>query len=103
MRLELNLAEEFGPYLADGAVAAEFRMGRIDPYADVYAEIVLNFTGVRMANSSFVNALVAGVIEQHGPALLERLVFQGCNPVIRVLVESAISLGMEKAGALHSA
>jgi len=53
---------------------------------------VLNFNGVRNANSSFVNALVAGFIEQHGTQMLDRLVFQGCNPVVRVLVESAISL-----------
>jgi hypothetical protein len=43
-----------------------------------------------------VNALLSGFIEQHGPQVLDRLVFQGCNPVVRVLVESAISLGLEK-------
>ncbi len=96
MKLELHLAQEFGPRLADGARAAEFRMGRLDPYADICKEIVLDFTGVRSANSSFVNALVSGFIEQHGPKALDLLVFQGCNPVIRVLVEAAISLGLEK-------
>jgi len=96
MKLELHLADEFGPGLADGALALEFRMGRIDPYADICEEMVLNFTGVRVANSSFINALVAGAIEQSGPDLLNRLVFKGCNPVIRVLVEAAISLGLEK-------
>jgi hypothetical protein len=96
MKLELNLAEEFGTGLADGALAAEFRMGRLDPYADICTEIVLDFTGVRNANSSFVNALVSGFIEQHGPKVLSQLVFQGCNGVVRVLVESAISLGLEK-------
>lgn len=96
MKLELNLAEEFGAGLADGALAAEFRQGKMAPYAGICSEIVLNFTGVRNANSSFMNALVAGFIEQHGPQVLDRLVFQGCNPVLRVLVESAISLGQEK-------
>lgn len=96
MKLELHLAQEFGSLLADGALAAEFRMGRLDPYADICEEIVLDFTGVRSANSSFVNALVSGFIEQHGPKGLDLLVFQGCNPVVRVLVESAISLGLEK-------
>ncbi len=96
MKLELNLADEFGTGLADGALEAEFRQGRMDPYAGICPEIVLNFTGVRNANSSFVNALVAGFVEQHGPQVLDRLVFRGCNPVVRVLVESAISLGLEK-------
>lgn len=96
MKLELHLAEEFGPGLADGALALEFRRGRMDPYADMCQEMVLDFTGVRVANSSFINALVAGAIEQHGPELLDRLVFKCCNPVLRVLVEAAISLGLEK-------
>jgi hypothetical protein len=96
MKLELNLADEFGAGLADGALAAELRQGQMDPYASICTEIALNFTGIRNANSSFVNALVSGFIEQHGPQALDRLVFQGCNPVVRVLVESAISLGLEK-------
>ena len=96
MKLEINLVEEFGTGLADGALAAEFRMGRLDPYADICQEISLDFTGVRNANSSFVNALVSGFIEQHGSKGLSLLVFCGCNPVVRVLVESAITLGLEK-------
>jgi anti-anti-sigma regulatory factor len=100
VKLELDLAEEFGSGLADGALAAEFRMGRLDPYADICTEIVLDFSGVRHANSSFINALVAGFVEQHGPKGLDLLIFKGCNAVIRVLVESAISLGLEK-HALH--
>ncbi len=96
MKLDLNLAEEFGSGLADGAMAAEFRLSRMDPYADICHEIVLDFSGVRSANSSFINALMAGFVEQHGPSVLERMTFKGCNPVIRLLVESAVSLGIEK-------
>lgn len=96
MNLELDLAEEFGSRLADGAMAAEFRLGHLDPYAEICREIVLDFSRIRSANSSFINALVAGFIEQHGPAVLDRLIFKGCNPVVRVLVESAVALGIEK-------
>lgn len=98
MKLELDLAEEFGPRLANGTRAAEFRLGRMDPYAALCTQIELDFTGIRSANSSFVNALVSGFIEQHGPQVLDKLVFKGGNPVVRVLVESAISLGVEKHG-----
>ncbi|MDP1586869.1 MAG: STAS-like domain-containing protein [Prosthecobacter sp.] len=96
MKMELNLAEEFGPRLADGEQAAEFRLGRIDPYVGICDEMVLDFTGIRNANSSFINALLAGAIEQHGEGILQRMVFKGCNPVVKVLVESAISLGLDK-------
>lgn len=33
MKFELNLAEKFGTGLADDALAAEFRMERMDTYA----------------------------------------------------------------------
>jgi hypothetical protein len=96
MKLELKLADEIGTHLADGAQAVAFRMVRIDPYVGMNAEIVLDFTGVRHGNSSFVNALLTGLIEEHGEALLERLTFRGCNPILRVLIEGAIALGLEK-------
>ncbi len=103
MNLELYMAEEFGRSMSDGARAYEYRRGRLDPYVDISDTIVFDFTGVRSANSSFVNALVAGAVEQHGEAFLKKVRFKGCSPVIRVLVESAISLGREKHMRLHHA
>lgn len=96
MKHELSLAGDFGPQLADGEAASRYRLARIEPYLDLCEQVVLDFTGVRSANSSFVNALVAGVIEQHGRSVLSKLAFKGCNPVIRVLVEAAVSLGLRK-------
>lgn len=96
MKLQLLLVEEFGPLLGDGDLAAQYRAGRIDPYVDLCGEIVLDFTGVRTGNSSFVNALVAGLVQEHGEAVLKLLVFKGCNPVLQVLVASAIDLGLQK-------
>ena len=96
MKLHLNLAEDFGAQLADGSQAAEYRIGRIDPYVSLCEEIVLDFTGVRTANSSFINALITALLEHDGEAILKRLTFKGCNPVLQVLVEGAIDLGLQK-------
>ncbi len=96
MSMELSLAADFGSQLADGERAASYRMTRIEPYLGMGELIVLDFSGVRSANSSFVNALIAGIVEQHGPAVLKKVSFKGCNPMIRVLVEAAISLGLRK-------
>jgi hypothetical protein len=96
MKHELSLAEEFGTHLADGTLAAAFRRSRIEPYVGMCEKVVLDFNGVRNANSSFINALIAGLVEQHGRDVLKVLVFKGCNPVVRVLVEGAISLGLKK-------
>jgi hypothetical protein len=96
MKMEFKLAHEIGTHLADGAQALAFRMVRLDPYLGMNAAIVLDFTGVRHGNSSFANALLTGLIEAQGEAVLERLTFRGCNPILRVLVEGAIALGLEK-------
>lgn len=63
---------------------------------DICETIVLDFAGVRTGNSSFVNGLVSGLVEQHGPEVLRKVVLKGCNPVLQVLVESAIDLGSQK-------
>ncbi len=97
MKHELSIAEEFGPQLSDGALAARFRQQRIEPYLAICEHVVLDFTRVRNANSSFINALVAGTIEEHGQTAIAKLVFKGCNPALRVLLESAIELGLGKA------
>ncbi len=96
MKIELSLAHDFGTHLADGYEAADYRRGRIDPYVEICEGVVLDFTRVRTANSSFVNGLVAALVEQHGAAVLRKVVFKGCNPVLKVLVESAIDLGLQK-------
>jgi len=96
MKLELHLAEELGSHLADGAKAVAFRMVRIDPYIGMQAEITLDFTGVRHGNSSFVNGLLTGLLEEHGETLLDRMTFRGCNPILKVLIEGAIALGIQK-------
>jgi hypothetical protein len=94
--ITISVAKELGIHLADGETAARFRQARIDPYVSLCPEITLDFTGVRNANSSFMNALISGVVEQHGEAVLERMTFKGCNPLIRVLAEAAIDLGVQK-------
>ena len=96
MILQLSLAQDFGAQLGDGSRAAEYRAQRIDPNIVTCDEIVFDFTGVRTANSSFVNALVTAIAERHGERILDKLTFKGCNRTVRVLVEGAIDLGLQK-------
>jgi len=96
MSYELKLADTFGTFLAEGAQAAAFRLQHIEPFCGAYKEIVLDFAGVRNMNSSFANSLVAPLIEQHGEEVLTKLRFRNCNPVVRIMIESALSLGIER-------
>lgn len=97
MSKELKLAETFGTFLAEGALAAAVRLKEIEPYYHAYDEIVLDFAGVRNVNSSFANALIGPLLGQHGEAALQKLRFRHCNAVARVMVESALTLGLERA------
>lgn len=96
MTHEIHLRDEFGPRLSDGSEAYRFRVSKVDSYVAICDQVVLDFTGIRSANSSFVNALVSGMFEQHGAEALGKLVFRGCLPTIQVLVQSAVDLGMTK-------
>lgn len=100
MTHEIHLREGFGSHLSDGTEAYAFRVAKIDPYLslDTCERLVIDFTGVRVANSSFVNALISGLLEQHGEVALRKLVFRGCLPAIQVLVQSAVELGLTKFG-----
>lgn len=97
MNKELKLADTFGSFLAEGALAAAYRLEKIEPFYHTYRETVLDFTGVRNINSSFANALIVPLIEQHGEEVLKKLRFQGCNAIVRVMIESALTLGLERA------
>lgn len=96
MTHELHLRDDFGPRLSDGSEAYRYRVSKIDPYLALCGQVVLDFTGIRSANSSFVNALISGLFEQHGAETLGKLVFKGCLPTIQILVQSAVDLGITK-------
>ncbi len=46
-------------------------------------------------NSSFANALIANLVSQ-SPEVFPKLHFANCNPRIRVTIETALALGMER-------
>lgn len=97
MNQDIHLAPAFGSFLAEGARAAEFRLREIEPFYHTYETITLNFAGVRNVNSSFANALLVPVFETHGREALKKFRFQHCNPIVRIMIESALTLGLKKA------
>lgn len=96
MSLHLQLFTEFGSFCANGENAAAFRFTRIEPFLDSHDKIILDFAGVHNVNSSFANALVANLISQHSEAVLQKVQFANCNARVRVCIESAIALGLQR-------
>ncbi len=50
------------------------------------AEIVLDFSGIE-ATQSFIDGLVGVLILQHGPRVLERLVFKSCSDDVKAILQ----------------
>ena len=96
MSLHLQLFPEFGSFCANGENAAAFRFSRIEPFLKSEEKIILDFAGVHNVNSSFANALVANLISQHSEAVLQKVHFTNCNARVRVSIEAAISLGLQR-------
>ncbi len=102
MTREYKLADIFGSFLAEGARAAAFRTNEIEPIMGDNSEIVLDFSGVHNVNSSFANTLISPLIETYGEPVLQRLRFRNCNAVVKVMIEAALSLGLERSEGLRS-
>lgn len=94
MKRLLILRESFGPSVADGAEAHAFQQASLAPLLEGGDDLILDFTGIRSANSSFVNGLLRGLFAEHGEELLRRITFKGCLPAVQVLVQGAIELGL---------
>lgn len=97
MGTKFQMSERFGTFPAEGAIAAQFRITEVQSAYDLRGLVVFDFTGVRNINASFTNALLVPLIERHGEAALKKLKFHGCNPVVRLMIEGALSLGLERA------
>ncbi|HEX9938801.1 MAG TPA: DUF4325 domain-containing protein [Longimicrobium sp.] len=98
MTLTFDIGAEFGSLCADGDAAAQFREARIDPYVGITDLIVLDFAGVRNANTSFCNALIANLMVVHGQEVLQKLRFAHCRENVKVLLCAALDLGNQIAG-----
>ncbi len=54
-------------------------------------EVVLDFTGMKSATQSFIDELVGVLVLQHGPDVIQRLVFKGCAEDIKEILSFVVS------------
>jgi hypothetical protein len=96
MKLSVLVVEHFGAFCADGEAAAAFRREQIDLYADMADVIELDFAGVRNANSSFCNALLAGLVAKHSPEVIKKLKLLNCRENLKIVLSGALELGLAR-------
>lgn len=54
-------------------------------------EVVFDFTGMKSATQSFIDELVGVLVLQHGPEVVQRLVFKGCAEDIKEILSFVVS------------
>ena len=101
MNVELHVLELFGAFCVDAVLATQIRRERLDPFLNDAEQIIFDFAGVRNMNSSFCNALIANLVTRH-PECLTRIKFANCRSNLKVLIQSAVDLGLERVQNLSS-
>ena len=78
------------PFLGGRYRARELRedVEQLLAHAD---EVVLDFTGMKSATQSFIDELVGVLVLQHGPDIVQRVVFKGCVEDIKEILSFVVS------------
>jgi len=58
---------------------------------DCHTKVTVDFTGLHMVTQSFVDELVGVLILEHGPGILQRIEFKGCNEAIRTVIRYVVN------------
>lgn len=98
MNRDLKLSDTFGGFCAEAERAAVYRFREIEPYLQMFEFIVLDFEGVRNVNASFANALLIPLFERFPEDARAKLRFKNCNALVRVVLSSALTLGLSRNG-----
>jgi hypothetical protein len=94
--LEINMAAEFGDFLADGHVGNRFMSMRVESVWPHLETVIFDFTGVHNMTDSFVHATFGNMAEDHGDEFMQKARFKGCNDLIKSFLSIAIGEGLKK-------
>ncbi len=94
--MRVNILEHADSFAENKDVARQLRETYIIPtYKHTTEEIILNFDGVDSSTQSFIHALISGLLQEHGEAVLDRVIFEKCNGAIKSLVSTVINYSLE--------
>src|SRR4051812_26857332 len=93
----VRIADLTGDFAEDKDVAAEIRESQIRPTVTAAHEVTLDFSGVSLVTQSFIHALISAVLRSLGERSLRLIVFKGCNPRVRGIIETVVQYSLETA------
>lgn len=102
MNLHIQMASEFGEFLADGYIGNWFRSLQIESVWDRLETATFDFEGVTNMTDSFVHACFGNMAEEHGEEFLAKIRFKGCSGTVRSFLSIAVGEGLRRHKELHS-
>jgi hypothetical protein len=78
-------------------VARDIRQQQILPSLARDRAVALDFDGVEYTTQSFVHALIALPLQQHGKSALDRIEFRNCNSNVRSVILAVVSYTLRSA------
>lgn len=94
----IDIASIVGEFAEDKDLARDLRLQQIEPALRAGAEVGLDFSGVNLTTQSFIHALISGSIREHGPEILDCVIFKGCNDEVRSIVSTVVQYSQEGLG-----
>jgi hypothetical protein len=88
----LDLATDFAE---DKDVAASIREESLHPALADGKQVTVDFTGVALATQSFIHAMISDVLRKHGEDALQSILFKGCQPGVRGIIETVVQYSLE--------
>jgi hypothetical protein len=101
--LKIVMKADSGEFAEDKDLAASLRERQIRPALKAGQQVVLDFTGVRVATQSFIHALVSDILRSEGEPILDRIVFKGCGKAVKGIVETVVQYSLESIEAENGA
>jgi hypothetical protein len=86
MKIEFKLAERTAPerFLGTRLRASALR-DDLEQLLSEHGEVVLDFAGVE-ATQSFIDELLGVLVLEHGPGVVERMVFRSCSKDVKAII-----------------
>ena len=91
----INISQAAGEFAENKDVARDLREKIVLPSLSSKQEVVMDFTGVTGTTQSFIHALISEAIRKHGSTSLDLMVFKGCEPEVREVIETVIEYMQE--------
>lgn len=86
--MRVAIRKHAGSFAEDKNIARRLRHEVVETSLSKGEKVILDFSGVELATQSFIHALICDVIRRHGPKILDKLAFKGCNATVKSLVRA---------------